>query len=157
MNIESLKKGFLKSTDRIAAACEGITKEEGNFRPYDKANSLVWEIGHLNFYRNTVIKLLNPTEVIESMPNEKETFGFGSKPTDNYPEITDILTAIRTRGERIAELLGVVTEEHLAAESPMNIPNLGKTVGQQVFSFFIHEANHYGEISYIKTLIHRLR
>jgi hypothetical protein len=45
----------------------------------------------------------------------------------------------------------------LAAESHLKIPVLGVTVANQAYSLLLHEANHYGELNVVKTLIHRLR
>ncbi|TAE37857.1 MAG: DinB family protein [Runella slithyformis] len=159
MDTTTIRKGYLNSSRRVAAACVDISQQEATFRPYDQVNSLVWQVGHLVFFRNTVIKLLNPAEKLSSLPNEKELFGNGSQPAEAaaYPVLNDLLLAFETRGQQIAELLENVSPEHLAAESPYKIPSLGSTVGQQVFSFLIHEANHYGEINLLKTLSHRLR
>ncbi len=154
-----LKKSYQHSTKRITAACEGITATEATFRPYDKTNSLLWEVGHLMFFRNTICKILNPAEKLESMPHEKEMFGFGSTQfaATDYPSLSEILAKYQQRGERVYELLDAVSAEHLAAESPLKIPVLGVTVANQIFSLLLHEANHYGELNFVKTLIHRLR
>jgi DinB superfamily len=159
MDTVLIKKAYQNSAKRIVAICEGITQTEATFRPYDKTNPLIWEVGHLMFFRNTICKILNPTEKLESLPNEKEMFGYGSTTfeADQYPPLEDLLAQLLKRGERMYELLDAVTEEHLATESPVKAANLGVTVGQQVFSFMIHEANHYGEMNILKTLIHRLR
>jgi|GEM_PF-1191582 len=159
MDTITLKKSYLNSTRRINLACEGIAQEEATFRPYDKVNSLVWQVGHLLYFRNTVLNLLNSAEQLEILPNEKELFANGSQPAQSgaYPVLVAILPIFGNRGQRIADLLDVVSDAHLASESPFKIPALGTTVGQQVFSFLIHEANHYGEINLLKTLAHRLR
>ena len=159
MDTITLKKSYLNSSRRIGLACAGITQEEATFRPYDKANSLVWQVGHLLFHRNMITKLLNPAEQLDVLPNEKELFANGSQPVEAaaYPDLAVILPIFEQRGQRIAELLDAVSDAHLASESPFKIPSLGTTVGQQAFSFLIHEANHYGEINLLKTLVHRLR
>jgi DinB superfamily len=160
MTLAAVKNGYLRNTARFVAACDGITEDEAKFRPYDKTNSLIWHLGHLNFYRNTIIKLLNPTEVLEVMPNEQATFGYGSQPTDaslTYPTIAELLASIEKRGLRIGELIDVVTPEHLDSESPMKISTMGPRVGDLVFGFLIHEANHFGELNVNKHLIVRLR
>jgi hypothetical protein len=159
MDTVLLKKSYQNSTKRITAACNGISQTEATFRPYDKTNSLLWQVGHLTFFRNTICKLLNPDEKLESIPNEKDLFGNGSTPVEAaaYPSLDEVLTKYQQRGERMYELLDGVSAEHLATESPFKIPTLGVTVGNQVYSLLIHEANHYGELNFIKTLIHRLR
>ncbi|MCU0338543.1 MAG: DinB family protein [Spirosomaceae bacterium] len=159
MDISTVKKGYYNNTKRFKQAAEGISTDEAFFRPFDKANSLIWEIGHTNFFRNTIIKLLNPTEQLTVFPHEKDLFGFGSQTADAsaYPSLAEVLESFEQRGNRIGELLDTTTAEHLASESPYKVAVLGATVGQQIFSLLIHEANHYGELNYVKTLIHRLR
>jgi hypothetical protein len=159
MDTVLLKKSYQNSTRRITAACEGISATEATFRPYDKTNSLLWEVGHLMFFRNTICKILNPDEKLEALPNEREMFGFGSTLFDAaaYPSLDEVLTKYQQRGERVYELLDTVSAEHLAAESHLKIPVLGVTVANQAYSLLLHEANHYGELNVVKTLIHRLR
>ena len=159
MDTTILKKGFQSSSRRITALYDGITETEASFRPYDKANSLVWELGHITASRNSILKALNPTEVLELYPNENQLFGYGSKPVDasQYPALSELLTVFNKRGERMNELIGTLTAEQIASESPLKIPGFGTTVGQHLFSFLIHEANHWGEMNIIKTLVTRLR
>jgi DinB superfamily len=159
MDTLTIKKSFQVNSNRIAKACEGITQTEALFRPYDKTNSLLWHVGHLSSVRNTILKLLNPNEKLDVLPQERELFGLGSQIAEAsaYPPLETMLAVFQARGARIGELLDSVTDERWAAESQFNIPSLGTTVGQQVYSFMIHEANHYGEINVTKLLIHRLR
>ena len=159
MDATTIRKGYLNNTRRITAACSDISQQEATFRPYDKANSLVWQVGHLAFFRNSIIKMLNPAEQLETMANEKALFANGSQPAEAsaYPALGELLVIFDKRGQRLAELLENVSPDHLSSESPYKVPSLGTTVGQQVFSFLIHEANHYGEASLVKTLVHRLR
>ncbi len=159
MDTQIIKKAYKSRAERITALCEGITQTEATFRPYDKANSLVWELGHVISVRNTIIKILNPDEKLDVLPNEREMFGNGSVlfEAEAYPALTDLVALLNSRGERMYELLDSVSAEHWNAESFLKIPSLGNTVGELIFSFMIHEAAHYGEMTIIKTLIHRLR
>lgn len=143
---------------KVIKAAEGITQAEALFRPYNSANSLLWEVGHLAFFRNTYIKLLNPTEKLEKLPNETELFGFGSTvhAPEVYPSLEDVMTAFVKRGSRIEELVVTTPSEHWDSESPINFPG-GKTVGSQIEFLLLHEGFHSGEMMYINTLIKRLR
>ena len=154
MDTTDLKKGYQTNAKRISALCGGVSQETATTRPMDKINSLVWEVGHLTFVRNTVIKLLNPTEKLEVTENEKELFGNGSKPADaaQYPSLESVVELLNKRGDRIYELLDNTTQNYLNSESPIKIPHLGDTPGQLIYTFMIHEANHYGEMNIIKKL-----
>lgn len=143
---------------KVAKATEGVTQAEALFRPYSSANSLLWEMGHLAFFRNTCIKLLRPNEPLQKLENETTLFSFGSsiQTAEVYPPLEEIITAFLQRGEQIQQLLNEVSQEHWQSNSPINFPG-GTTVGEQIVSLLLHEGLHVGELTYINTLIRRLR
>ena len=157
MNIIPLmQQGFAGSSKRIAKMSESFSVDEVFFRPYDKVNHLAWEVGHLAFVRNTIIKLLNPTEKLEFFENERMMFAPGTplQSNDAFPPIFDMLEALQNRGERIIALLNNLTQEQWDSESPFKLP-FGTTVGSQIWTFFLHESFHIGEVSYLKNILVR--
>ena len=157
MNIIPLmQQGFASSSKRVAKMAENFSGDEVFFRPYDKVNHLAWEIGHLAFIRNTVIKLLNPSEKLESLGNERVNFAPGTplQANEMYGTISENVEILQKRGERINELLMNLTQEQWDSESPYKLP-FGTTVGSQVWTFFMHESFHLGEISYLKNIVVR--
>jgi uncharacterized damage-inducible protein DinB len=153
-----MQKGFAGSSKRIAKISENFLGDEIFFRPYDRVNHLAWEVGHLASVRNTIIKLLNPTEKLAFFENERMMFAPGTplQPNEAFPPIIDMLTAFQQRGERIIELLNTLTEEHWESESPFKLP-MGTTRGSQIWTFFLHESFHLGEVSYLKNIMLRIR
>ena len=157
MNIIPLmQQGFASNSKRVAKMADNFSGDEVFFRPYDKVNHLAWEIGHLAFIRNTVIKLLNPSEKLESYENERVNFALGTplQPNEMYASIPDITVVLQKRGDRIGVLLTNLTQEHWDSESPYKLP-FGTTVGSQIWTFFMHESFHLGEISYLKNILVR--
>jgi DinB superfamily len=157
MNIIPLmQQGFASSSKRVAKMAENFSGDEAFFRPYDKVNHLAWEIGHLAFIRNTIIKILNPSEKIESYENERVIFAPGTslQPNEMYASISESVEVFQKRGEKIIELLANLTQEHWDAESQFKLP-FGTTVGSQIWTFFMHESFHLGEISYLKNIVVR--
>ncbi len=156
--IPLMQQGFASTSKRITKISENFIGDEVFFRPYDKVNHLAWEIGHLAFVRNTIIKLLNPSEKLENFDNERAIYFPGTplQPNEMFPPISEIIGAFQKRGERIIELLPTLTQEHWDAESPFKLP-IGETVGQQIWVFFLHESSHLGEIAYLKTIMMRVR
>jgi hypothetical protein len=157
MNIIPLmQQGFASNSKRVAKMAENFSGDEAFFRPYDKVNHLAWEIGHLAFVRNTIIKLLHPSEKLESLENERITFAPGTplQPNEMYASISESVEAFQKRGERIIELLTNLTQEQWDSESPFKLP-FGTTVGSQIWTFFMHESFHLGEISYLKNIVVR--
>lgn len=157
MNIIPLmQQGFASNSKRAIKMAENFSGDEVFFRPYDKVNHLAWEIGHLAFIRNTVIKLLNPSEKLESYENERANFTPGTPLQSNemYASIPEVTTFFQQRGDRIGILLANLTQEHWDSESPFKLP-FGTTVGSQIWTFFMHESFHLGEISYLKNILMR--
>ena len=157
MNIIPLmQQGFASNSKRVAKMADNFSGDEVFFRPYDKVNHLAWEIGHLAFIRNTVIKLLNPSENLESYENERVNFALGTplQPNEMYASIPDITVVLQKRGDRIGVLLANLTQEHWDSESPYKLP-FGTTIGSQIWTFFMHESFHLGEISYLKNILVR--
>jgi hypothetical protein len=156
--IPLMQKGFAGSSKRIAKISENFSGDEIFFRPYDKVNHLAWEVGHLAYVRNTITKILNPAEKLSFLENEKLIFAPGTPLLSNetFPPFEQILTAFQQRGERIIELLNNLTEEHWESESPFQLP-MGTTRGSQIWTFFLHESFHLGEISYLKNIMLRIK
>ena len=157
MNIIPLmQQGFASSSKRVAKMAENFSGDEAFFRPYDKVNHLAWEIGHLAFIRNTVIKLLNPSEKLKSFGNERVIFAPSTplQPNEMYESISESVEVFQKRGEKIIELLTNLTQEHWDSESQFKLP-FGTTVGSQIWTFFMHESFHLGEISYLKNIVVR--
>lgn len=157
MNIIPLmQQGFASNSKRVAKMADNFSGDEVFFRPYDKVNHLAWEIGHLASVRNTVIKLLNPSENLESYENERVNFALGTplQPNEMYASIPDITVVLQKRGDRIGVLLTNLTQEHWDSESPYKLP-FGTTIGSQIWTFFMHESFHLGEISYLKNILVR--
>ncbi len=79
MNIIPLmQQGFASTSRRVVKMAENFSSDEVFFCPYDKVNHLAWEIGHFAFIRNTIIKILNPSEKLEIFGNERVNFAPGT-------------------------------------------------------------------------------
>ena len=153
--LQLLQTGYAFNTRKISDLFTQWGEAERFFQPYGNVNHAVWELGHLNFTRNTLIKLLNPTEKLTVLPGEKDLFGFGSRlgAPDAYPATDVLLASFRSRGERLAELLETVTEERWQAPSPFVVPNMLQTVGGQLFGFLLHERMHLGEMIVLRNIL----
>lgn len=132
-----------------------MSVSERFFQPYGNVNSLTWELGHLTFIRNTLVKLLNPEEKLNLLPNERGLFGPGStiEAPENYPAPDVLLAEFTARGERVNQLLDLTTEARWDAPSPFVVPNMEQTVGGQLFGFMLHERMHLGEVVVLRNII----
>jgi hypothetical protein len=51
-------------------------------------------------------------------------------------------------------MLKTVSQEQLSAESPFaHLAFFGPTRGEQIYGFFLHENQHYGEVNMTRTII----
>ncbi|CAH0996239.1 hypothetical protein EMA8858_02370 [Emticicia aquatica] len=159
MPVAELQKGLALNTRKIIKFAEGLSQEEVLFRPYDTVNNFVWNLGHITSVRNTIIKILNPSEKLDVYENEKELFGNGStlQANDAYPELSFILKHFISRGERINELLGTVSDEYLQQETAIKIGPDPRTNEGILYFFYNHETEHLGEMKVIKNIVTRLR
>lgn len=155
VSIELLQEGYELNTKRIGETFAKLSEAERFFRPYGNVNSFVWELGHLNFTRNTLIKLLNPAEKLTVISGERDLFGFGSQPQapEAYPNPDELLASFQNRGARLVELLGTVSDAHWQAPSPYPFPNVPQTVGGQLFGMLLHERMHLGEMNVLRNII----
>ncbi len=159
MHLTELQKGFTLNTRKITKFVEGLSQEDSLFRPYDKVNSFIWNLGHIAMVRNTIIKILNPDVKLELYEGEKELFGTGAtiKPNEDYPAIASLLEYFAKRGVELNELLGTVSDEHLQSECAIKFgPNPLTNEGVICF-FYNHECEHLGEMKVIKNIVNRLK
>jgi uncharacterized damage-inducible protein DinB len=157
--LKELQKGFNQNTHNISKFAEDLSEKESLFRPYDKVNHLVWNLGHITFVRNTIIKLLDPNPSLELFENERDLFMPGKElmPNEAYPPVNLILEHFIKRGQKIARLLEEVSDEQLQKESWLKIGTEPRTNENLVFYFYNHETEHLGEIKLLKNLALRLR
>ena len=153
--IKNIQQGLAYNTQKLRDICQQMSADELFFQPYGNVNHLVWQLGHLMFVRNTMIKILNSDEKLSVLPTERQLFAPGCKieTPDNYPALAELLEHFASRGERIGQLLGQAPAELLDQDSSYNLPNMGRTRGQQIYFFYIHECNHLGEINVLKNII----
>lgn len=147
--------GFAYNSKKINDLFGSLTYNEIHFRPYGNTNPLIWQLGHLNYIRNTITKLIQGDATLELIPSERELFGpkCQIQSPEVYPTAAELLASFTARGERIVALLKSVNPERFNEPSPFNIPGLGDTCGKQIYNFYLHENQHLGEINYIRTIL----
>ncbi|WP_435357076.1 DinB family protein [Emticicia sp. SJ17W-69] len=157
--LTELQKGLSLNTQKIIKFAEGLSQEEALSRPYDAVNNFLWNLGHVTTVRNTIIKVLNPTEKLTTYENERELFGNGSilQAEDAYPDLNFILGLFEKRGEKINELIEKVSEEYLDQESTIKVGPNPRSNEALLWFFYNHETEHLGEMKVIKNIINRLK
>jgi uncharacterized damage-inducible protein DinB len=159
-NLQQLKSGLELNTKKALKYVETLEGDEIFFRPYDKVNHNAWHLGHITFVRNTIIRLLDPTQKLEMYAEEKGLFAPGTPLLENFafPNIAVIKDAFQKRGDKITELINSVSEEHLNTESWFKLPFLPNATNQDfVFFFYNHETEHLGEMKVTRNIATRIR
>ncbi|MBP6385732.1 MAG: DinB family protein [Pseudarcicella sp.] len=154
--ISLLQKSFSQNTQMLNSLAKKFEGEDVFFRPYQLVNHLAWQIGHLTFVRNTIIKIIQKDMILNLLPLEKENFMPGTPLPNNqaFPSIEEMLKAFDERGQTITVLLENIDSEKWHSESPFKIP-IGNTIGEQIWGFLAHENRHLGEICYLKNIMVR--
>lgn len=157
--MNALQKGIALNTRKISGYVADVSQDESLFRPYEKVNCLLWNLGHITMVRNTLIKILSPSTKLEIYPSENELFGRGAvlQSNDAYPSLESITEYFIKRGEILIELLANASAEHLQSEAAMKIGPNPQTNEELLFFLYNHETEHIGEIKVIKNIISRLR
>ncbi len=157
--MNELQKGIALNTRKITAYTAEISQEESLFRPYEKVNCLLWNLGHITMVRNTLIKIVSPSTKLESYPSEVELFGRGATLQNNeaYPSLESITQYFIKRGEILIELLGSASKEYLQQEATFKIGPNPQTNEELLYFLYNHETEHIGEIKVIKNIISRLK
>ena len=135
----------------FAKAFDGIKDEDMAARPMEAGNSLHYLAGHVVGARYYLAQLLG---VEEEFP-----FGtvFNAKqvtPRDpsEYPPISKIQEAWKHISEKLYARMEEMTEEELAAESPLDLPVQDNTLTSAIAFLSFHEGYHVGQLSYIRRL-----
>lgn len=139
---------FNLNTRLFLNALEGITEEQAKERISDHNNPVSWLAAHTVWARyNTLAMLGKPAK------NPYDGLFEGFKPFD---AATDYGTLAKAKDEwkkvsgLLKEALATVTEEHLAADSPLKSPIGDFTFGGTVTFLAQHESYDIGQIAYLK-------
>jgi uncharacterized damage-inducible protein DinB len=148
MNGEALALLF-SYTDRVLHMnLEGISHQDSLIQPEPGGNCINWVLGHIVSYRNQALKLLGEAPLRDD--EELSAYARGSEPISDDARarpLEEMLADFDRSQERIAERLGRMSEEELAA------PAKRGTVGQTLGFLHFHEAYHVGQIGLLRRLI----
>ncbi|MBK9478986.1 MAG: DinB family protein [Bacteroidetes bacterium] len=130
------------------AALEGVNDEQANQRISDHNNPLIWLATHTTWARFNICAMLGKPA---KNPYEGKFENFKAyDPKDNYPTLAEVKVEWNKASELLKEALNTVTEEHLAAESPLKSPIGDFTFGGTVAFLAQHESYDIGQMAFLK-------
>jgi len=129
-------------------ALEGVTDEQANERLSDHNNPLIWIATHTTWARyNMLLFLGKPSK--NPFDGKFEQFK-AYDAADNYPTLEIVKSEWKKASMLLKEALEQVTEEQLAAESPLKNPT-GDFSNAGTFAFLVqHESYDIGQIAFLK-------
>ncbi len=129
-------------------ALDGVTDADATQRISGHNNPLSWLGAHTVWARYNTCQLLG-----KHIKNPYEGMFENFKPFDathQYPGIADIKAEWNKATEQLKDAFASVTEEHLAAESPLKSPIGDSTFGGTVAFLAQHESYDIGQIAFLK-------
>jgi hypothetical protein len=123
MDGQALAKVFEFSHMALTRNLEGITHEESVRPPDEGGNSLNWVLGHLLYYRNTVLKMLGQPPAWDSPRAERYARGSAPLGPDDDPVPFETLRAEldRSQGLLVAALRSASPEQLAAPTERANL------------------------------------
>lgn len=120
-------------------------------RPSDKANSMLWNAGHVTTSRYFLGNILG----LEDKHPWGELFDRGQPVVDDdkYPSVEDIKSAFEDITSKLMARFEAITDEELKAEHGYGFPIEDKTRKGAITFLSLHESYHMGQISYTRRLL----
>ena len=132
-------------------AVKDVKEEHFGVKPNDKANSLLWVVGHLASSRFMVMSMAGHDEKCPW----GELFGGEIQPGDveSYPAMSEITDTWNKISKTLLNTLSNVSDEVLKGEPPFDFPVEDKTNLGGIAFMALHESYHVGQLAYIRRLL----
>ncbi len=129
-------------------ALEGVTDEQAGQRLIGHSNPFIWIVTHTVWARyNMLVFLGKPAK--NPFEGKFENFKVYD-PADNYPDLDTVKKEWANASSLLKEALASVTEENLAADSPLKSPIGDFTNGGTVAFLAQHESYDIGQMGFLK-------
>ena len=145
-----LVKAFERNTRIIEMQADGLSHEDSLIQTEYNINCLNWVVGHVVRYRDEMLTLLGHQRLMA--PDASERYARESDPIiDDGPDVLplgDLVGLVRKSQDRIADVLGAVTDEQLAEERTSG--ERRSTVGSSVWFNYFHDTYHVGQTELLR-------
>jgi hypothetical protein len=147
-SIHHLESIFNLNSRLFINTLAGVTEEQSEERISSYNNSFKWIATHTVWARyNTLMFLGKPVQ--NPYPGLFEQFK-PYDPADKYPTLDEIKIEWKKASELLKDALSAVSEEHLAAESPLKSPIGDNTMGGTTAFLAQHESYDIGQLGFLK-------
>jgi hypothetical protein len=129
-------------------ALEGVTEEHARVRISEHSNPFIWVATHTVWARYNTLNFLGASaeNPFKGMFENFRPYD----PKDTYPTFETVREEWKKVSTLLKEALHNVSEEHLAAESPLKSPIGDSTNGGTIVFLAQHESYDIGQMGYLK-------
>ena len=126
----------------------GVGEEQSKERVSGHSNSFLWVATHTVWARYNILSFLGKPAT-NPYPGLFEKF----RPydaADKYPTLAEVKEEWKKASDLLKDALDAVTDEHLAAESPLKSPIGDHTMGGTIAFLAQHESYDIGQLGFLK-------
>jgi hypothetical protein len=149
LSIQPLALILNMNTRLFINALDGVTEEQAKERISDRNNPLTWLAAHTVWGRYTISMILGKPAPVNPYAGLFENFK-PFDPTANYSSLAENKEEWKKASALLQEALASVTEEQLAAESPIKNPTGDFSNAGTIAFLAQHESYDIGQIGFLK-------
>ena len=163
-----VRSGLQEYTDHLKRAVEGLTPTELRWQPSLQANHIAWLVWHIarveDGWVNEYIRESEPLWRSDGwtdrfgLPSERGGYGDTAEDIAAFPDIpmTDLLAYLDSVRESTLALLDSLTEEDLPQTRTTRRTQSPPTVAWVLAHLLVENAQHVGQVAYIRGLLRGL-
>lgn len=149
---EGLVTAFTRNSGYFHMHLDGLTHADALVQPPVTGNCILWIVGHILSYRNSILKTVMQPTVIDETTAAR--FARGSQPVlsdePGLARLEDLVIAYDTAQARIFEGLRALTEEQayeIVTQGDFIMPRT-----DLVMSYMRHESYHLGQLELLREI-----
>ena len=147
MTPETMISLLRRNTGVIQRQTSGLTHDDSLLQPPFRGNCLNWVIGHINVYRDNMLKALGESPIMSEA--DTALYDHGSEPITDGSTAIDfkrLMADLKTAQAQLENALNSVSEAHL------NRVEQDRTIRDQLIFYVWHETYHTGQTEYLRQL-----
>jgi hypothetical protein len=147
----TLAESLSRNVEIVKLQTTGMTQAESLIQLPFRANCMNWIIGHLVTNRNSILKLLDRADLVDSASMKR--YERESKPITGPGEgvlsIEELIQLLEQAQTNIRSILDEISEEELARQVTY-FGNHSMSVAEWLFFFYFHDTYHTGQTEILR-------
>ena len=140
------------SRQSVLALFNDVPEDQLSAQPFEGANHMLWQMGHLAVTDDQFRQLLAGSEGV-CPAGWTELFGMGSEPVGDaltYPSLVELKEKAAEARNVLIDWFKSQSDEKLREPTPAEIQSLAPTVGAVMSAVAFHEGMHIGQITVLR-------